>query len=600
MKNWHQKLFILAIVLLLALPMSYMLGVKDKTMLYGVEPIAELSSLQEKSWMDRNFQQGFEKWWASHFGFRKLALKTKNTLYDLANLNEIHSGYGGVLIETNSKNLLTKMEISLLCNAPCMQNREILAQKLRNLVKTLQADDRSVLFVLGPTKADVYGTEIPVRFQFFAHRKFDVYEYWEKLLQELKIPYINTVPMVKDMAKKEGFEPYSRTGTHLAAYGAYRVTQEILKRLGLEEPAIQRIIMGDETHFGERDIANVLNSFITYLPDERFFQVTLVPPRKEIPKNFVVIGDSYTGSFVKTVIRNKYVNPHRILRIFNRLMKEEEVSAFFNNKDVYLFINQVTNWNNPEASMFRNIDTILKKMPTHFMHDWLRDERGGLVSTDKSRIVIPNVDRRDLRLKFMISQVGGKLIVNGKDIVIDKRQFETVLPGKDTDGKYRFLITLKTENPVTLSQITVQPLLSVRTYNFANKTLPIETSGLSYAGAWGRWSDGDVVKLQLDVPQNKPLKFTFRETHAFVPKENPLVLADVFANGRKVGTWTFRYKEAHPKTEFVVPPSVLKIKQPLELMIKIKGAVSPAELGMSDDKRKIGLGLHSLIITTAQ
>ena len=214
--------------------------------------------------------------------------------------------------------------------------------------------------------------------------------------------------------------------------------------------------------------------------------------------------------------------------------------------------------------------------------------------------MIPNVDKNDIMLKLTTSQVGGKLVVNGKEIVIDKQQFETVLPGKDTDGKYRFLVTLKTEKPVTLSQITVQPLLSVRTYNFANKTLPIETFGLSYAGSWGRWSDGDVVKLQLEVPQNKPLKFTFRETHAFVPAENPLVTADVFANGRKVGTWTFRYKVPHPKTEFVVPPSILKIKRPLELMIKIKGAVSPAELGMSDDKRKIGLGLHSLIITTAQ
>lgn len=600
MKNWHQKLFILAIALLLALPMVYMLGVKDNTVLIGVEPITELPSLQEKSWENRTFQQDFERWWASHFGFRKVALKTKNTLYDLVNLNKIHAGFYGNIIETKSHNLIGKAEIAQLCDLPCRQNEALLAPKLQRLVRTLQADNRQVLFVLGSTKAHIYEEEIPARFKFFAHKKFDVYHYWENLLKRLNIPYINTVPMMKGMAKKEGYEPYSRTGTHWGAYGAVRVTQEILKKLGLEAPAIQKITIGKGTPFGEREAASLMNTFIAYLPDERYPQVTLMPPKKPINKNFVLIGDSYTGSFKTAVILNKYVSPHRLLQIANRLMKDEEVPAFFNNKDVYLFVNSGINWNHPRASLFQNIDTILKRMPTHFMRDWLRDERGGFVSTDKSRIVIPNVDKNDIMLKFTTSQVGGKLVVNGKEIVIDKQQFETVLPGKDTDGKYRFLITLKTEKPVTLSQITVQPLHSVRTYNFANKTLPIETSGLSYAGGWGRWSDGDVVKLRLDVPQNKPLKFTFRETHAFIPAENPLVTADVFANGRKVGTWTFRYKVPHPKTEFVVPPSVLKIKRPLELMIKIKGAVSPAELGMSGDKRKIGLGLHSLIITTAQ
>ena len=600
MKNWHQKLFILAIALLLALPMTYMLGVKDKTVLNGVEPITGLPSLQEKSWKDRAFQQNFEKWWASHFGFRKLALKTKNTLYDLANLNKIHAGYSGTLIETGSKNLIGKPYIALLYNAPSRQNEALLAPKLQKLVHTLQADNRQVLFVLGSTKADVYEDEIPMRFKFFAHKKFDVYQFWENLLKRLNISYINTVPMMKEMAKKEGYEPYSRTGTHWAAYGAARVTQEILKKLGLEAIDIQQITMGNQSPFGERDIANLMNTFITYLPDERFPQVTLAPPKRPIEKNFVLLGDSYTGSFIATAIRNKYVNPRRILQISNRLMKEEEVPAFFHDKDVYLFVNQGTSWNDPHASMFQNIDTILKKMPTHFMHDWLRDERGNFVSTDKSRIVIPNVDKNDVKLKFTASQIGGKLVVNGKEIAIDKRQFETVLPGKDTDGKYRFLVTLKTEKPVTLSQITVQPLLFARTYNFANKTLPIETSGLSFAESWGRWSDGDVVTLRLDVPQNKPLKFTFRETHAFVPAGNPLVTADVFANGRKVGTWTFKYKVPYPKTEFVVPVNVLKMKKPLDIEIKIDGAKAPVDLGVNKDKRRLGLGFHTLTITTAQ
>ena len=600
MKNWHQKLFILAIVLLLALPMTYVLGVKDKTVLNGVEPITELPSLQEKSWKDRTFQQNFEKWWASHFGFRKLALKTKNTLYDLANLNKMHAGYRGTLIETASHNLIGKGYIALLYNAPCRQNEALLAPKLQKLVRTLQADNRQVLFVLGSTKAHIYEEEIPARFKFFAHKRFDVYQFWENLLKRLNISYINTVPMMKEMAKKEGYEPYSRTGIHWAAYGAARVTQEILKKLGLEAIDIQQITMGNQSPFGERDIANLMNTFITYLPDERFPQVTLAPPKRPIEKNFVLLGDSYTGSFIITAIRNKYVNPRRILQISNRLMKEEEVPAFFHDKDVYLFVNQGTNWNDPHASMFKNIDTILRKMPTHFMHDWLRDERGGFVSTDKSRIVIPNVDKKDLRLQFTTSQIGGKLVVNGKEITIDKQQFETVLPGKDTDGKYRFLVTLKTEKPVTLSQITVQPASLLRQYHFSDKTLPFLVSGLSFAEKWGRWTDADTVRFRFDLPQDKPLKVNFQGTQALVYPNNPTVTGTVFANGVKVATWTFQYKKPFPKTEFVVPVNVLKIRKPLNIEIKIDGAKAPIDLGINKDKRRLGLGFRTLTITTAQ
>ena len=600
MKNWHQKLFIFAIVCLLTLPMTYMLGVKDKTVINGVEPITELPSLQEKSWKDRAFQQDFEKWWASHFGFRKLALKTKNTLYDLANLNKIHAGYNRTLIETRSGHLIEKSSISQLYNAPCRQNEALLAPKLQRLVRTLQADNRQVLFVLGSTKADVYEDEIPMRFKFFAHKKFDVYQFWENLLKRLNISYINTVPMMKEMAKKEGYEPYSRTGTHWAAYGAARATQEILKKLGLEAPAIQQVTMGYQTPFGERDIADLMNTFITYLPDERFPQVTLAPPKRPITKNFVLIGNSYTHSFRITVVCSKYVDPRCILQICNRLMKEEDVPAFFHDKDVYLFVNQGVSWNDPHASMFKNIDTILRKMPTHFMHDWLRDERGGFVSTGKSHIVIPNVDRRDLRLKFMISQVGGKLIVNGKEIAIDKQQFETVLPGKDTDGKYRFLVTLKTEKPVTLSQITIQDASLLQQYHFSDKTLTFLVSGLSHAEKWGRWTDADAVRFLFDLPQDKPLKVNFQGTHALVYPNNPIVKGTVFANGVKVATWTFQYKKSLPKTEFVVPINVLKIKKPLDIEIKIDGAKAPVDLGVNKDKRRLGLGFHTLTITTAQ
>ena len=139
--------------------------------------------------------------------------------------------------------------------------------------------------------------------------------------------------------------------------------------------------------------------------------------------------------------------------------------------------------------------------------------------------------------------------------------------------------------------------ISVR---FADKNLPIETSGLSFAESWGRWSDGDVVTLRLDVPQNKPLKFTVLNPRVLLYPDNPKVVGTIYANSVKVGTWAFQYKKPFPKTEFVVPVNVLKIRKPLNIEIKIDGAKAPIDLGINKDKRRLGIGFRTLTITTAQ
>ena len=87
--------------------------------------------------------------------------------------------------------------------------------------------------------------------------------------------------------------------------------------------------------------------------------------------------------------------------------------------------------------------------------------------------------------------------------------------------------------------------------------------------------------------------------HALVYPNNPAVTGTVFANGVKVATWTFQYKKPSPKTEFVIPSNVLKIKKPLDIEIKIDGAKAPIDLGVNKDKRRLGIGFRSLIISPA-
>ena len=96
------------------------------------------------------------------------------------------------------------------------------------------------------------------------------------------------------------------------------------------------------------------------------------------------------------------------------------------------------------------------------------------------------------------------------------------------------------------------------------------------------------------------MKLDFKGMQALLYPNNPTVTGTVFANDVKVATWEFQYKKSLPKTEFVVPINVLKIKKPLDIEIKIDGAKAPIDLGVNKDKRRLGLGFRTLTITTAQ
>ena len=95
----YRQLFITGVISLMVFPMGYMLGMQENTKLTGQDVLTDLPTLQKKSFLLKDFQPEFEKWWNSHFFARKIALKLKNQLYDWANFSLIHSGYRNNVIQ---------------------------------------------------------------------------------------------------------------------------------------------------------------------------------------------------------------------------------------------------------------------------------------------------------------------------------------------------------------------------------------------------------------------------------------------------------------------------------------------------------------------
>jgi len=124
--------------------------------------------------------------------------------------------------------------------------------------------------------------------------------------------------------------------------------------------------------------------------------------------------------------------------------------------------------------------------------------------------------------------------------------------------------------------------------------------GWSQSELWGTWTDGNVARLRIAPVANEGIQLIFvARLLTFV---NPLHVrqhVDVLINGRLVNQWIFDSPEETERT-VRMPPDLLYYPETIEITFVIPTARSPAELGLSDDSRRLGIGLvHARIDAAA-
>jgi glycosyltransferase involved in cell wall biosynthesis len=131
--------------------------------------------------------------------------------------------------------------------------------------------------------------------------------------------------------------------------------------------------------------------------------------------------------------------------------------------------------------------------------------------------------------------------------------------------------------------------------------LPLLRRGWGEPAHWGVWSVEPVAAISFrPMPQpNEPLVLRMA-VRGFVPPSQPTLEVDVLVNGTRLATWPFRHPTDFSFVErVVVIPCDLLVDGVVHLQLSIPDARSPRELGMSQDERRLGLGLARAHCTTA-
>lgn len=123
---------------------------------------------------------------------------------------------------------------------------------------------------------------------------------------------------------------------------------------------------------------------------------------------------------------------------------------------------------------------------------------------------------------------------------------------------------------------------------------------LSYGWAspeeWGVWSDGKEAGIELNIGKNNKEKdITFRGNFSGYVSQEPQII-QVYANENLVGVWNFDLLDSGEEKSVTIPKEILENKEKLNIKFNISNPISPASLGLSNDKRSLGIAMHWFIL----
>ncbi len=118
--------------------------------------------------------------------------------------------------------------------------------------------------------------------------------------------------------------------------------------------------------------------------------------------------------------------------------------------------------------------------------------------------------------------------------------------------------------------------------------------GWSSPELWGTWTDGADARLTMMTPASKGMEVALQfVAHAFVHRAHPRLAVDVKVNGFDAGCWWFRASN-QPQVMNLTVPAEWNPGSDIVLDFHIRDPRSPREFGLSEDDRKLGIGLRTL------
>jgi len=113
---------------------------------------------------------------------------------------------------------------------------------------------------------------------------------------------------------------------------------------------------------------------------------------------------------------------------------------------------------------------------------------------------------------------------------------------------------------------------------------------------WGVWSDGTqkaLLFLPIPIKQTDDDLILRASFHAFVSNTFPEKKINIFMNSQQVDSVTFHYGMDYYNWQYQIQSGTMTDRSKIELSFEVDKPMSPKEIGLSEDTRKLGIGLRN-------
>ncbi|MGL5439567.1 MAG: alginate O-acetyltransferase AlgX-related protein [Filifactoraceae bacterium] len=293
-----------------------------QTTLSGVVISKEKPNVSVKTIMEGNYQQQYGDWFGENFPFRSFLVKGYNQILfqTKSMVNDIQPGKGGNLHGAMWLKGYVDYEIDI---AVLKQYREDIAL----IYDYLSDKGVRMFYMISPNKAELYAETIPWNYQ-LANKYISNPGCGKKqiinMLEELKIPYVDTLSIMQKAIDEEKIQPFAKTGIHWNKYGSISAMEsyiDLLNQAGMDIPEIQKTVTFSKEPDSMEDIDYKSITNVYFSPFDSIYphvNFTITDPSK-IEKSVYAISTSYQNSFLELFKANDMPFTHYKRLYYNQL-----------------------------------------------------------------------------------------------------------------------------------------------------------------------------------------------------------------------------------------------------------------------------------------
>jgi hypothetical protein len=304
-------IFILA-VFFIPLKRNVLHFIKEKP-LFGSYKIIEEPDFSIKGWISSNFQEDYNNYFNSNFGFRNTFVRVFNqsqySLYKKTSAKDTQIGKenylyeGGYIRDYMGYNFIGEDKITAQL------------QKIKVLQEELKQDSISLIVAFAPGKASYFPEYFPSKYD-TAKKTLSNYLYYAQKCKELELNHIDFNSLFMKHKTQSDVQIFPKGGVHWGEYAVAVSLDSLSKHIGrnsgisIPKLKIEESVYHDRLKESDRDISDAMNLLIELdyykMPTPQY---KVIQQEEDVKPRLLIVGDSYGYGLTNSpIINEQYSN----------------------------------------------------------------------------------------------------------------------------------------------------------------------------------------------------------------------------------------------------------------------------------------------------